>query len=63
VIKIAYDGKLIWENSVRYNMKTKITISEKCPKTKDRIHVWIVESRFLDRCKACGQKKRVYFEY
>jgi hypothetical protein len=44
-------------------MKTKIAITEKCLKTKDAIHVWVVESRFIDRCKMCGQKKRVYFEY
>lgn len=44
-------------------MKTKITISEKCPKTKSRTHIWIVESRFIDKCKACGQRRQVYFEY
>ena len=40
-----------------------ITINEKCPKTKDRIHIWIVESIFFDKCKACDQKRREYFEY
>lgn len=44
-------------------MKAKIAISEKCPKTTDKIHVWVVENGLFDRCKACGQKKRVYFEY
>ncbi|MGI0073715.1 MAG: hypothetical protein ACREA3_07885 [Nitrosotalea sp.] len=44
-------------------MKTKISVSEKCPKTKDGTHIWIVQSGFFDRCKACGQRRRVYFEY